>query len=53
LMSVLTLATSYNINVPVVSSLPLAPLGFNWVVPVVIAGIIGYFIPSKSSAVSK
>ncbi len=53
LMSVLTLATSYNINVPFVNSLPLAPLGFNWVVPVVIAGIIGYFIPSKSSAVSK
>ncbi|MBU5306565.1 branched-chain amino acid transport system II carrier protein [Clostridioides mangenotii] len=53
LISVLTLATSYDINVPIVNSLPLHQFGFNWVVPVVIAGIIGYFVPSKSSAVSK
>ncbi|MCC0678825.1 branched-chain amino acid transport system II carrier protein [Clostridioides sp. ES-S-0005-03] len=49
LVSVLTVATSFGINIPLVNSLPLASLGFNWVVPVVIAGIIGNFIPSQSS----
>ncbi|MCR1953736.1 branched-chain amino acid transport system II carrier protein [Clostridioides mangenotii] len=43
LISVLTL-----IKVPIVDSLPFAPLGFNWVVPVIIAGIIGHFVPDKS-----
>ena len=30
-----------------VTKLPLASLGFNWVVPVIIAAIIGNFIPDK------
>jgi LIVCS family branched-chain amino acid:cation transporter len=49
LVSVLTVATEYGINVPLVNSLPLHELGFNWVVPVLIAGIIGSLVPSKSS----
>ncbi|UWD47973.1 branched-chain amino acid transport system II carrier protein [Clostridioides difficile] len=49
LVSVLTVATSFGINIPLVNSLPFASLGFNWIVPVVIAGIIGNFIPSQSS----
>ncbi|MCC0644034.1 MULTISPECIES: branched-chain amino acid transport system II carrier protein [unclassified Clostridioides] len=49
LVSVLTVATSFGVNIPLVNSLPLASLGFNWVVPVLIAGIIGNFIPSQSS----
>ncbi|EQF53772.1 branched-chain amino acid transport family protein [Clostridioides difficile CD178] len=49
LVSVLTVATSFGIKIPLVNSLPFASLGFNWIVPVVIAGIIGNFIPSKSS----
>lgn len=49
-MSVLTLLTDYNINIPYVNSLPFAPLGFNWVLPVVIAGVIGFFIPSKEKS---
>ncbi|TQQ84621.1 branched-chain amino acid transport system II carrier protein [Peptacetobacter hominis] len=44
LISVLTVAGSYGISVPIVNSLPFASLGFNWIVPVVIAGIIGNFI---------
>ena len=49
LVSVLTVATSFGVKIPLVNSLPFASLGFNWIVPVVIAGIIGNFIPSKSS----
>ena len=49
LVSVLTVATSYGIKVPIVNSLPLHELGFNWVLPVLVAGIIGNFIPSKST----
>ncbi|WP_131036781.1 branched-chain amino acid transport system II carrier protein [Clostridioides difficile] len=49
LISVLTVATSFGVKIPLVNNLPFASLGFNWIVPVVIAGIIGNFIPSKSS----
>jgi len=45
LISVLTLA-----EVPIVDSLPFAPIGFNWVVPVIIAGIIGHFVPDKNKS---
>jgi len=48
IISIATVLTGYGINVPLVESLPLHELGFNWVVPVVIAGIIGNFVPSKS-----
>ncbi|WP_131072459.1 branched-chain amino acid transport system II carrier protein [Clostridioides difficile] len=50
LVSILTVISSYGVAVPVVNSLPLNSLGFNWVVPVIIAGIIGNFIPSKSQS---
>ena len=50
LTSVLTVATGYGINIPFVNSLPLANLGFNWVVPVAIAAVIGNFIPSRKAA---
>lgn len=50
LVSILTVISSYGVAVPVVNSLPLSSLGFNWVVPVIIAGIIGNFIPSKSQS---
>ena len=36
--------------IPFVTKLPLASLGFNWVLPVLIAGIIGNFIPSKENS---
>lgn len=48
LISILTVLGDYGITVPVVRSLPLQEFGFNWVVPTVIAGAIGYFVPSKS-----
>ena len=35
------------LHVGIMQHLPLAKFGFAWVVPVVIAGIIGIFIPNK------
>ena len=49
IVSVLTVLSSKGINVPFINELPFAKIGFNWIVPVVIAGIIGNFIPSKQS----
>ena len=45
-ISVLTVANNLGISIPSVTKLPLASLGFNWVVPVIIAAIIGNFIPN-------
>ncbi|RDY24797.1 branched-chain amino acid transport system II carrier protein [Romboutsia maritimum] len=44
-ISVLTVIDSLQVNIPLIDKLPFAPLGFNWVLPVIIAGIIGSFIP--------
>ncbi|WP_024622053.1 branched-chain amino acid transport system II carrier protein [Metaclostridioides mangenotii] len=49
LISVLTLMADSGMSIPIVKSLPFAPLGFNWVVPVVVAGAIGFFVPDKST----
>lgn len=47
-VSVFTLLAPSVPQLGFVNTLPLASLGFNWVVPVVIMGIIGHFVPSKS-----
>ena len=49
IISTLTVLQSYGVNVPFINSLPFAPLGFNWVVPVIIAGIIGNFVKPKKA----
>ncbi len=49
LMGVLNVAGDFGITVPVINSLPLHSLGFNWVVPVLIASAIGFFVKSKGS----
>ena len=49
-VSILTVIQSYGVNVPVINSLPLASLGFNWVVPVVVCGIIGNFVGKNKAA---
>lgn len=48
LISVLTVANDLGMSVSLVTKLPFASLGFNWIVPAVVAGIIGNFIPSDS-----
>lgn len=47
-ISALTVANSLGVNIPIVTKLPLASLGFNWVVPVIIAAIVGNFIPNRN-----
>ena len=49
IISTLTVLQSYGVNVPFINSLPFAPLGFNWIVPVIIAGIIGNFVKPKKA----
>lgn len=49
LMGVLNIMGSFGVTVPVINSLPLNSLGFNWVVPVLIASAIGFFIKSSNS----
>ena len=49
LVSILTVANSMDIvNVSFINELPFSTLGFNWIVPVLIGGIIGNLIPSHS-----
>lgn len=48
-MGVLNILGNFDIKVPVINSLPLHSLGFNWVVPVLVASAIGFFIKSNSS----
>lgn len=49
-ISVLTVINNQTGSLVFVSKLPLASLGFNWVVPVIVAGLIGNFIPSKNDS---
>ncbi len=37
-----------SIGVPIVTELPFANLGFNWIVPVIVAGIMGNFIKTNT-----
>jgi len=37
-----------SIGVPIVTELPFANLGFNWIVPVIVAGIMGNFIKANT-----
>ena len=47
IVSMLTVANDFNISIPFLLKLPFASFGFNWIVPVTIAGFIGNFIPDK------
>ncbi|MCR8745178.1 branched-chain amino acid transport system II carrier protein [Romboutsia lituseburensis] len=47
-ISVLTVANNLGISIPMVTKLPFTQLGFNWIVPVLIGGVVGNFIPSSS-----
>ena len=49
IVSILTVIQSYGVAMPFLDYLPLKEFGFNWVVPVLIAGVIGHFVPSKNS----
>ena len=48
IVSLLTVANDFNISIPFVLNLPFASYGFNWIVPVIIGGVIGNFIKAKN-----
>mgnify|MGYP005773203437 FL=1 len=49
LVSTLTIINNLGIvSLPILSKLPFASLGFNWILPVLIGALIGNFIPSKA-----
>ncbi len=47
-ISILNIVSDFGVKVPLINSLPLYSLGFNWVVPVLIASVIGFFVKSNS-----
>lgn len=49
-ISILTVVDKLALKIPMIHKLPFSSLGFNWVVPVIIAAIIGSFIPSNNRA---
>ena len=49
LISILTVADSMGLSISFIDKLPFNNLGFNWVVPAIIGGIIGNFIPQKNN----
>ncbi len=48
-MSILNIISDYGLKISFINNLPLASLGFNWLVPVIIASVIGYFVTSNNS----
>ena len=48
-ISILNIMSDFGVNVPIINSLPLHSLGFNWVTPVIIASLIGLFVKSNNS----
>lgn len=47
IISILTVANKFGLDASFVTELPFASLGFNWILPVIIGGVIGNLIPSK------
>ena len=47
-ISILNILSDFGIKVPLINSLPLHSLGFNWVFPVIIASFIGLFVKSNN-----
>lgn len=48
IVSILTVVDSMGIKMSFIDHLPFDNLGFNWIVPAIIGGIVGNFIPSKN-----
>ena len=49
-MSILNIISDTGVKIPLINSLPLHSLGFNWVLPVIIASVIGLFVKSNKSS---
>ena len=49
IVSVLTVVDSMGINVDFIHYLPFDSMGFNWIIPAIVGGVIGKFIPFNKS----
>lgn len=49
IVSVLTVVDSMGINVDFIHYLPFDSIGFNWIIPAIVGGVIGKFIPFNKS----
>lgn len=49
IISIIPFANKFGLDTSFLAKLPFATLGFNWIVPVVIAGVIGNFIPQREN----
>lgn len=47
IVSILTVLDGMGIKILPINKLPFADFGFNWIVPSIIGGLLGYFIPQK------
>lgn len=47
IVSLLTVISGYGIKIPYLVKLPLSSIGFNWIVPAIVGGIIGAFVKDK------
>ena len=45
--SLLSVAAGFGLSVPVLHSLPLYRFGFGWILPAIVCGILGFFLPQK------
>ena len=50
LISLLNVIDSLGLSIQFVHQIPLASLGFNWILPAIIGGIVFSLIPAKSKA---
>ena len=48
-ISILTVLDSLGISIGFVHKLPLASLGFNWIVPAILGGIVGLLLTKKEN----
>lgn len=53
IVSILSVLSGYTDSVAFIHKLPLDAYGFNWLVPAVIAGIVGAFIPYKGKTIEE
>uniref|UniRef100_UPI002619EA57 branched-chain amino acid transport system II carrier protein n=1 Tax=Clostridium sp. TaxID=1506 RepID=UPI002619EA57 len=51
LISLLTVANSLGMNIEFINKLPFASLGFNWVIPAIIGGVIGLTVSFSNKGI--
>ena len=49
LFSLLEVVSGFGLTLPILKLMPLASLGFGWVIPALVCGAVGFLIPSRKS----